>query len=123
MTHYLYTFLGSVTALTFTVDHSTATDRDTALTACEQLHAVGQAILTELGSNATDEEFKTFFGTQVTSVLEAVETLKQTSLLQEIHPTLLAVLEYYYAAADGLMGGGGWPYAVWPYSLTSAGSI
>ena len=123
MTHYLYTFLGSSTALTFTVNHSTAADKDTAIAACEQLNAVGQAILTELGSNATDQEFKTFFGTQVTTVLEAVETLRQTSLPQEMHPTLLTVLEYYYAAADGLMGGGGWPFTGWPYNLTSPGSI
>ena len=122
MNQHLYTFLGCTTALTFTVNHSTATDKATALAACAELTAVGEAILTQLGANASDEDFKEFFGTQVTSVLEAVETLKHTSIIQEINTTLLAVLEYYYAAADSLMGGGGWD-TVWPYSLTNPNYI
>jgi hypothetical protein len=123
MTQYLYTFLGCTTAITFTVNRSSAEDKDTALAACAELTSIGEAILTQLGANASDEDFKEFFGSQVTTLLEAVETLKQTSILPDIHPTLLAVLEYYYAAADGLMGGGGWPRTIWDDSLTSAGGI
>lgn len=123
MNHHLYTFLGCTTALTFTVNRSTAADKATALVACADLTGIGEAILTELGANASDEAFKEFFSTQVTTLLEAVETLKQTSILPEIHATLLDVLEYYYAAADGLMGGGGWPRIKWPDSITSASGI
>ena len=119
----LYTFLGCITALDFTIQRSNAADKTTALAACAELTATGQAILTQLGANASDDAFREFFGTQVTSVLEAIETLKQSSVFPEIHPTLLAVLEYFYAAADGLMGGGGWPRDVWPDSVSSIGDI
>jgi hypothetical protein len=123
MNHSLYTFLGCITALDFTVQHSSAPDKASALAACADLTATGQAILTQLGANASEEAFRDFFGTQVTIVLEAIETLKQSSVFSEIHPTLLAVLDYYYAAADGLMGGGGWPASGWPISISSVGAI
>lgn len=122
MNHLLYTFLGCTNALTFTAQRSTATDKATALAACGELSSIGEAILDQLGANASDAAFKEFFGNQVTTLLEAVETLRQTSVANEIHPTLLATLEYYYAVADGLMGGGGWPN-IWPYSLTRAEDI
>ena len=120
MNHLLYTFLGCTNALTFTANRSTATDKATALAACADLTGIGEAILTQLGANASDADFKEFFGNQVTTLLEAVESLRQTSVVNEINPTLLATLDYYYAAADSVMGGGGWVGPDWPYFLTEA---
>jgi hypothetical protein len=120
MNHYLYTFLGTVVALKHTTNQSQAPDRETALAACADLAAAGDAILTELGADASDEAFKAFFATQVTTVLEAVETLKCSSLAQEFNQTLRALLEYYYTAADSLMGGGTGSSVPWPPSLSSS---
>ena len=121
MNHSLYTFLGCAKALHDTIQRSSAPDKESALAASAQISGAADEMLAQLGGNASDDEFREFFGAQVTTVLEAIETLKQSSMIEEIHPTLLATLEYYYAAADRLMGGGGWPND-WP-SLSSPDRI
>lgn len=113
MNHSLYTFLGCTKALEATIQRSSAPDKTSALAASAELSGAGDAMLSQLGENASNDAFREFFGHQVTTVLEAIETLRQSSILHEIHPTLMATLEYYYAAADRLMGGGGWP-TIWP---------
>lgn len=113
MNHSLSTFIGCTKALEATIQRSSVPDKSSALAASAELNGAADAMLAQLGENASNDAFREFFGNQVVTVLGAIETLRQSTILHEIHPTLMATLEYYYAAADRLMGGGGWPN-VWP---------
>ena len=116
MKHHLYTFVGSATALHHYITQSTASDQAAALAACNQLTGVSTSLLDAAGTDTSEETFKELFSTHAVTVLEAVETLRQTSVYQTLNETITALLEYFYNAADALFGGGGDP--PWP-SLTS----
>ena len=113
----LYTFVGCTTALRFYINRSTAADKATALGACEALNGVSESMLDAVGKNTSEEAFKELCGEHVITVLEAIETLRSTSVNQEFNDTFLSLLEYFYTAADALAGGGGGP----PYDTSSWG--
>jgi cobalamin biosynthesis protein CbiD len=103
----LYTYVGCTTALRFYINRSTASDKATALEACEALNGVGESLLEAVSNNTSEEAFKELCEAHVITVLEAIETLRSTSVNQEFNDTFLSLLEYFYTAADALAGGGG----------------
>jgi cobalamin biosynthesis protein CbiD len=105
----LYTFVGCTTALRFYINRSTASDKATALGACEALQGVSESLLEAVGNNTSEESFKELCEEHVVTVLEAIETLRSTSVNQEFNDTFLSLLQYFYTAADALAGGGGDP--------------
>ena len=70
-------------------------------------------LLEAAARDASDEELKEVVGTRVVDVVEAVEALRTSGATAGFDATLNALLEYFYGAADSIMGGGGDP------SLTS----
>jgi hypothetical protein len=125
MTPYLYTFVGCTTALRHYVrhnhSHGHSADQDTELAACNALRDVSRDLLTAAGQDTSDEKFKELLGLHVVIVLESIEVLRSTPAYQEFNNTILALLEYFYAAGTSLMGGGEGETGGWPTSLTSFG--
>lgn len=119
MTPLLYTFVGTVTAVKYHLTHSTSAADVAALAASDQLHAVSENLLAACNGDVSDERFKALYAEQVVNVLEAVEALRQ-SPSADFQNLLNDLLEYFYAAADALMGGGGIPNP-WPSSVGSVG--
>lgn len=108
----LYTFVGCTTALRFYINRSTAPDKATALASCEQLNGVSESLLEAVANHTTEEQFKELCKQHVITVLEAIETLRNTSVNLEFNETFLSLLEYFYTAADALAGGGGDPQPI-----------
>ena len=105
----LYTFIGCATAVRYFAGQSSAADQATALAAAGELCAVSESLLDGVARHLSEEDFKDLLGTQVTTVLEAIETLRGTTLHASLDETLTSLLEHFYTAADALMGGGGDP--------------
>ncbi len=105
----LYTFIGCAHAVRFYADKSTAPDKAAAQTAAGKLVAVTDSLLAAVGTGKTEEEFKEICADHVTTVLESIEILKTTSVAATMSETLNGLLDYFYDAADALMGGGGDP--------------
>jgi hypothetical protein len=103
----LYTFIGCAHAVQFYADNSTAPDKAAAQAAAGNLVAVSYSLLAAVGQGKTEEEFKEICGDHVSGVIESIEALKATSVAASMSETLNGLLDYFYTAADGLMGGGG----------------
>ncbi len=103
----LYTYIGCAHAVRYYAANSTAPDKAAALAAAENLVAVANALLAAVGTGKTEDEFKEICGEHVTTVLESIEALKATSVTGSMSETLNGLLDYFYTAADALMGGGG----------------
>jgi hypothetical protein len=103
----LYTYIGCAHAVRYYAASSTAPDQAAALAAAENLVAVANALLAAVGKGKTEDEFKDICGEHVTTVLESIEALKATSVTGTMSETLNGLLDYFYTAADALMGGGG----------------
>ena len=103
----LYTFIGCARAVQFYADKSTAPDKAGAQAAAGNLVAVSEALLAAVGKGKTEMEFKDICGEHVSSVLESIEALKGSSVADNMSETLNSLLDHFYDAADGLMGGGG----------------
>ena len=103
----LYTFSGCAHAVKYYAGQSTAPDSASAQGAAENLVSVSNALIAAVGLGKTEEEFKEICGEHVATVLESIEALKGTSLPASMSQTLNELLDYYYTAADALMGGGG----------------
>lgn len=103
----LYTFVGCAHAVHFYAEKSTSPDKAATLAAAENLVAVSNALLAAVGTGKTEEEFKEICGEHVATVLESIEALKATSVTNEMSETLNGLLDFFYTAADALMGGGG----------------
>jgi hypothetical protein len=89
----LYTFIGCARAVQFYADKSSAPDKAVAQAAAGNLVAVTDTLLAAVGQGKTEEEFK--------------EALKGSSVAGSMSETLNGLLDYFYTAADALMGGGG----------------
>lgn len=120
MTSLLYTFVGTVTAVKYHLTHSDSPADSQAVAASDQLQAVGEDLLAASAGDVSDERFKVLFAEQIVNVLEAVEALRQRPSA-DFQSLLNALLEYFYAAADSLMGGGG-DTTAWPSSIGSIAS-
>ena len=112
----LYTFIGATTAVKLHLTNAATPADAAALAACDQLQAASEALLAACGDDVSDEQFKNQYANQVVSVLEAVETLRQSPAAANFNSLLNSLLEYFYGGADSLMGGGTDP-VVWPSSL------
>lgn len=112
----LYTFVGTTTAVKYHLTHATTPADAAALAASDQLQAVSEALLAACGDDVSDEQFKAQYANQVVSMLEAVETLRQSPAAANFNSLLDSLLEYFYGGADSLMGGGTDP-VIWPNSL------
>ena len=115
----LYTFTGCTAALRFYINRSSAPDKATALSACDQLTGVSESLLAAVSNSTSEEAFKELCGEHVITVLESIETLRSTSVHREFNDTFLSLLEYFYAAADALAGGGN-DARVWTSSMGSS---
>ena len=103
----LYTFIGCAHAVRYYADQSTAPDKAAAQTAAGNLISVSDSLIAAVGTGKTEEEFKEICAEHVTTVLEAIEAIKATSVAGSISETLNGLLDFFYTAADALMGGGG----------------
>jgi hypothetical protein len=120
MTSLFYTFVGTITAVKYYLTHTIPPADVAALEASDQLQAVSEALLAACATDLSDERFKALYADQVVNVLEAVEALRQ-SPSADFQRELNDLLEYFYAAADALMGGGG-IITDWDSSIGSIGS-
>jgi len=107
MTKNLYTFVGCAHAINHYIKASDANDLQDALAASSDLISVSEQILNTCPADASEEEVKAIFGAHVVTVLESIEIIRGTSIHAELDGTLIELLEYYYNAADSIMGGGG----------------
>ncbi len=114
----LYTFVGTVTAVKYYLTHAPTPASAAALAASDQLHAISETLLAATCDDISDANFKALYADQVVGVLEAVEALRQIPG-GDLPSLLNSLLEYFYAAADALMGGGGGPHGPWDPSIGS----
>ena len=104
---HLYSFVGTAAAVKLYLSKAGGAAPAAALAAGAQLETVGQELLESAARNASDEELKEVVAARVVDVVEAVEALRTSGATAGFDATLNALLEYFYGAADSLMGGGG----------------
>ena len=109
----LYSFAGASAAVKLNLSKAGSAASAAALAASAQLESVALELLEAAARDASDEELKEVVATRVVDVVEAVESLRTSGATAGFDATLNALLEYFYGAADSIMGGGGDP------SLTS----
>lgn len=104
---HLYSFVGASAAVKLSLTKAGSAAPAAALAASAQLESIALELLEAAGRDASDEELKEIVGTRVVDVVEAVEALRKSGANAGFDPTLNALLEYFYGAADSIMGGGG----------------
>ena len=103
----LYSFAGTSAAVKLYLTKAGSAAPAAALAASAQLESVAMELLEAAARDASDEELKEIVGTRVVDVVEAVESLRTSGATATFDATLNALLEYFYGAADSIMGGGG----------------
>lgn len=119
---HLYSFVGTAAAVKLALTKAGAAAPAAALAASAQLESTGQELLEAAARDASDEELKDIVAARVVDVVEAVETLRSSGAAAGFDATLNALLEFYYNAADSIMGGGGstsyTSSSIWPRPTT-----
>ena len=109
----LYTFLGCTKALEFYINASEANeasdtdDKQTALNAAALLSLVSENLMLQCAADSSEATAKEAFATQVTTILEAIEQVRNTAVFAELNSTLTELLDQFYNTAESIMGGGG----------------
>lgn len=104
---HLYSFVGTAAAVKLALSKAGAAAPASALAASAQLEATGQELLEAAARDASDAELKDIVAARVVNVVEAVEALRSSGAAAAFDATLNALLEYFYNAAESIMGGGG----------------
>lgn len=120
---HLYSFVGTSAAVKLYLSKAGSAAPAAALAASAQLESVAAELLEAASRDASDEELKELVASRVVDVVEAVEALRTSGATAAFDATLNALLEFFYGAADSLMGGGGSTNlsstSIWPWPTTS----
>jgi hypothetical protein len=104
---HLYSFVGTSAAVKLYLTKAGPAAPAAAEAASAQLESTAQALLEAAAHDASDDELQELVAARVVDVVEAVEALRSSGVTAGFDATLNALLEYFYGAADAIMGGGG----------------